>query len=353
MAKKLYSFNDHPEHKERLGEIRDKWIANAMSTKAMTDEDRAICRETVKRLYRAANLEPPPDHRIVFAPSPLSAQFAAGFAAWIWAERKNEAATRAATRAATWDATWDAQNEWYVFGDMPSLARQIGVGLPGLMAANLAYRYWQGGNQWSGYASYLNFFKDVAQLPIDFSKWEPYETLDLHGGPRLLHEKFCIISDRPEVLLVDGQNRPHGEDGPFCRWRDGAALYSWHGTRIPARWIEQRETLDPKEVIAHENVEMRAAGAAIVGWPRMLSVLNARVINDSGSADIGQLIELDLPGLSQPGRFLKALCPRNGLIVEGLPRADDFQLPIETALHAQAWRIGMHPSEYHHPEVRT
>ena len=236
---------------------------------------------------------------------------------------------------------------------MVALAHQLGVGLPGLESARLAYRYWQGGNQWSALASYLNFFKDVAALPIDWAKWESYETLALHSGPRLLHEKFCIISDRPEILLVDEQNRPHCETGPFCKWRDGAALYSWHGTRVPARWIEQRASLDPKEVIAHENVEMRAAGAAIVGWARMLSVLNARVINDSGSPDIGQLIELDLPGLSQPGRFLKAQCPRNGLIVEGLPRVDDFGLPIETALHGQAWRIGLPPSEYRHPEVRT
>ena len=348
--KKLYSFNDHPEHKKRLPEIRDKWIANAMSVAAMTEEDRNICREAVKNLYRAANLEPPPDHRIVFVPSPLTAQFAAGFAAWIWS-RKQGPATNAATSAATEAA--DRLNNWYVFGDMVALAHQLGVGLPGLESARLAYRYWQGGNQWSALASYLNFFKDVAALPIDWAKWESYETLALHSGPRLLHEKFCIISDRPEILLVDEQNRPHCETGPFCKWRDGAALYSWHGTRVPARWIEQRASLDPKEVIAHENVEMRAAGAAIVGWARMLSVLNARVINDSGSPDIGQLIELDLPGLSQPGRFLKAQCPRNGLIVEGLPRVDDFGLPIETALHGQAWRIGLPPSEYRHPEVRT
>ena len=114
-----------------------------------------------------------------------------------------------------------------------------------------------------------------------------------------------------------------------------------------------RSTLDPNEVIKVAEVEQRAAGAAIVGWPRMLAVLKAKVIHDSGSPDVGQLIELKLPGLSSPGRFLKAECPRNGTIVEGVPRHDDAGLPIETALHAQAWRVGLHPSEYRHPEVRT
>lgn len=72
----------------------------------------------------------------------------------------------------------------------------------------------------------------------------------------------------------------------------------------------------------------------------MLPVLKAKVINDSGNGDIGQLIELTLPGLPEPGRFLKAECPRNGIIVEGVPRISDIDgLPIDTALAAQAWRI--------------
>jgi hypothetical protein len=43
----------------------------------MTDADRAACREAVKGLYLAANLTPPPDHRIVFVPSPFVMRFAA------------------------------------------------------------------------------------------------------------------------------------------------------------------------------------------------------------------------------------------------------------------------------------
>jgi hypothetical protein len=71
-------------------------------------------------------------------------------------------------------------------------------------------------------------------------------------------------------------------------------------------------------------------------------------------ADIGQLIELALPGLREGGRFLKAHCPRNGIICEGVPRISDIDgLPIETAIAAQAWRIGDPQSEYAHPPQRT
>ncbi|MBC7169026.1 DUF6745 domain-containing protein, partial [Phenylobacterium sp.] len=213
---------------------------------------------------------------------------------------------------------------------------------------------WHYGNQDSGYDAYLSFFQDIAKLDIDYSGYRHWRTLTEHSGPRIMHPDFCMISDRPEVLTVDDQRRPHSENGPFCRWRDGSALYAWHGTRVPARWIEQRDSLDPQEVIRAENVEERAAGAAMIGWPKMLGVLDAKVIDDSGSPDIGQLIELRLPGLSEPGRFLKAECPRNGTIVEGVPRISDIDgLPIETALHAQAWRIGDPLSEYQHPPART
>jgi hypothetical protein len=236
---------------------------------------------------------------------------------------------------------------------MRRLAHELGLGDFGLQCAAKAHGMWAGGNQWSGYDAYLSFFQDVAKLPLDYSRYRHWRTLAERSGPRIVHPDFCMISDRPERLLVDSANRPHCENGPFCRWRDGSELYSWHGTRVPARWIMERDTLDPAEVIRHENVEMRAAGAAIVGWARMLSVLKSKVIDDSGSDDIGQLIELTLPGLRGPGRFLKMSCPRNGCCVEGVPRIDDYGEPIETAFHAQAWRVGDRLSEYQHPKRRT
>src|SRR3990167_7302914 len=95
-------------HRAQLKPWVDKWIANAMSTKPMDDTDRAVTREAMKGLYRAAELEPPPDHRIVFVSSPFVLRFSAGFASAIWWLRKKNAATRLATDAATRLATDDA-----------------------------------------------------------------------------------------------------------------------------------------------------------------------------------------------------------------------------------------------------
>jgi hypothetical protein len=137
-------------------------------------------------------------------------------------------------------------------------------------------------------------------------------------------------------------------------YRDGWELYHWHGVSVPKEWILNRSTLTASEVLKVENTEQRAAGAEIIGWGKIEKELGAKVINDSGSEDIGLLVEMTLPGLSEPERFLKAWCPRNGWIYEGVPKVSEIDnLPIDTALKAQCWRIGDRQDEYVHPSART
>jgi hypothetical protein len=208
---------------------------------------------------------------------------------------------------------------------------------------------------WAGYCSYLAAFRDVLGLQLpEYEKYKYWETAAIEGGFRVMHEKFCIVSDFPEFIKTDEENQPHCEDGPSHRWRDGWELYHWHGIRVPAHWITHKDTLDPVEVIRCEDVEQRAAGASIIGWPRMIKHLDRKIIDGDPDTDIGALVELTLPGLPEPGRFLQAVCPRNGSIVEGVPRTSDIDgLPIETAMAAQAWRDALPASEYEHPTIRT
>ena len=220
---------------------------------------------------------------------------------------------------------------------------------------NLSWSFW-GQHELGWIAHYLWPHQSLRQMHSenDFALLWCWFEIAASAGWWQPFENDVLICERPASLFIDDRGRLHCETGPALLCRDGFPIYAWHGARVPAHWIESRETLDATEVIKSTNVEQRAAGAAIVGWPKMLSVLQSRVIDDSGSDDIGQLIELTLPGLAEPGRFLKAKCPRNGLIVEGVPRTSDIDnLPIETALAAQAWRIGDPQSEYQHPARRT
>jgi hypothetical protein len=179
--------------------------------------------------------------------------------------------------------------------------------------------------------------------------WE----LSKSAGWCLPYRNVCFVSERHKICKLEN-GRIHSETGPAIRYPDGFEIHAWHGVRLPKEWVENRETIDPAEILKCENVEQRAAGAAMIGWNRMVKVLKRKVIDGDPDSDMGALIELTLPGLREPGRFLQAKCPRNGTIVEGIPRVSDIDnLPIETAIAAQAWRIGDPQSEYTHPPVRT
>lgn len=72
-----------------------------------------------------------------------------------------------------------------------------------------------------------------------------------------MHQEFCMISDRPSILTIDDKNRPHNATGPFCQWRDGSALFCWHGVRIPAKYYIRPHTA--QEILAEPNAEVRRA----------------------------------------------------------------------------------------------
>jgi hypothetical protein len=184
-------------------------------------------------------------------------------------------------------------SRWYVVPeDARRIAEQLGVGDLGLHCAVSAYNLWQGGNQWSSFDSFLSFFRHVAGLPLDYTAWDPWECLSLHSGPRIVHQEFCLISDRPEVLLVDDDHHPHCETGPFCRWRDGSALYAIHGVRVPAWLVETpAERLDPRQLLTIDNAEVRRCFVTKVGIERVCHALKALEVDQDGSYT---LLMLDL-----------------------------------------------------------
>ena len=71
-----------PEHRARMADWAAWWTAHALRTDSMTEDDRDAMRVAIAGLYAAAGLPPPT--AIVFAPGPVSAARAAGYAAGIW-----------------------------------------------------------------------------------------------------------------------------------------------------------------------------------------------------------------------------------------------------------------------------
>lgn len=182
---------------------------------------------------------------------------------------------------------------------------------------------------------------DWYEIALSAGWWEPYENT-------------VIICERPELLRLNDTGQLHCEDGPALLCRDGFPVHAWNGTRVPSEWIEDRDNLDPLTVLKTENVEQRAAGCAIVGWEKMLDHLDHRIVDSDPDPDHGDLVEVHIPGLDEPGLYLKALCPRNSYICEGVPNVSEIDgRPIKTVRAAQAWRIGMREDEFSFPVRRT
>jgi hypothetical protein len=127
------------------------------------------------------------------------------------------------------------------------------------------------------------------------------------------------------------------------QYRDGWALYYWHGTSIPEKWITNGPEIT--DALTHENLEERRCAAEIIGWARVLKELNPRIINTHDDPQIGQLIEVDIPDIGRE-KFLRVAC--------GTAREFALAVPPEmkTAHEANAWTWARTPETYN-PEVRT
>ena len=254
------------------------------------------------------------------------------------------AATRAATMGATMDATRDAAEDATRAATLAATMDATRAATwPGYVALLVRCceqwrRLWHGGSTWSYAASYYDAFRRMG-LDIDWSRWTPYADLCRSAGPTMMHRRFAIICDRPDILRQDAEHRPHSEVGPAIRWRTGRSLYYWHGTQVPAAWIEDRASLSAQVALTHPQIEQRRAAAEILGWDRILAELSPTVIDRDPDPTIGALLSVDLP--DAPGsRFLRVQCGTGRTFV--LPVPDE----MTTARRAQAWTWG--EDEYTH-----
>ena len=301
-----------------IPEYRDKWLKIGLSTEPL-DFERA--KSAATKCYQIAGLEPP--KLWIRMRSPIEAAVAATIL-------KNGAQVRDQVGAQVWAQVW----------------AQVRAQVRDQVGDQVGDQVWDqvyGAHD----ASWLGFYDFFAVCGIDVAKLHGLIELAQCCGWWAPYKNVCILQDRPSKIQFDGEKRLHCESGPAIEYRDGFAVYAWHGTRIPKEWIESRETIDAHKLLTHENIEQRRAGCEILGWGRILEALNPTVIDTDADPEIGQLLQVDLPD-SGPERFLKVKC--------GTGR--DFVLPVPpdspSALWANAWTYGLEDTEnFFEKELRT
>jgi len=326
-----------PEHEAQLKPWAEKWIANALQTRTepLSFEEIERIKDAVEHMYKAANLTPPPRSRIVIAPSPFVARFAAGAASWIWHCRKSATyeATSNAIRNATDEATEDATD-----GFVKACYALAGKG--GLECAKKAYKLYQGGNMWSAWDSFLSFFKEVVQLDIDYSKYEGWLYLARHTGFRYVHKEFCIVSELPIKLTVNERNQGHCDGDHYIKWRDGTGIYMLDGVRVPEYLaVTPSEQLDIQWYLKQDNADIKAQFIKKYGIERMLEMgkLVDRLDNDPNECVQKSQYELwDMAKIMPAGQYAPYLKMTNQ--TTGVFHVEGVHPDCRTVIDALEWR---------------
>jgi hypothetical protein len=216
--------------------------------------------------------------------------------------------------------------------------------------ASFEYPHFYGQHD-AGWLSFYDFFHThfgIGDQILGLSE------LAKQAGWVYFYEDLVIICQKPtKVTMRNG--RTHNEKGPAIEYADGLKVYSFNGTVIPEKWVMERDTIDPSEIMACTDTDQRAAGIAMFGYDRMKKHLDYKILQGNPDTDIGALIELTIPGLKTKGHFLEAVCPRNGPVFLGVPHQNPFDenRPITNAVAAQAFLAGLPESAYQHPPIRT
>ena len=365
-----------PEHRAQLKPWADKWIANAFNTTKMDAAEVLQSKEHVIQLYKAANLKPPSIERVTFVSSTMIGAIVWGISSGVtWLRNKPERHKELFGAELSKDEMQHAKvlavehcckimfgEERLLQVNEAHLALSEVLGVPEAESKEVhkdvvkfligCVSRWSAGynagKDWSGWPAFLSFFRHVVKLPLDYEAWAPYEELS-KVGPRFMHEEFAVLCDRQAEIHTDPENLPHNEFGAAIVWRCGTKAYYWHGTSIPADWIEKKSELKAATILQDENMERRRAGCELVGWPAILQELKAVSLNKHEDPEIGELVKVDLPD-SPNELFLRVLEGHSGReFAYSIPR----DLGIETAQQAQNWVWSMPEGQDYAPAVRA
>jgi hypothetical protein len=236
---------------------------------------------------------------------------------------------------------------------------------------------------WAAWASFLQAARDVLGLQLpQHAKYQAWEDCAMHGGFRVLHEEFCMVSDFPVQIHKDAQNRPHNDHGPSHEWREGWKLYHIHGRRVEGWIVEHPERITVAHIEQEQNAELRRILIERYGTARYLldsgarqiqrddfgvlyrkeltddePIVMVRVLNSTPEPD-GHLTRTQAEAAF--GEFAVAsrleTMRKIGVAVDSEPRFKDYFLRVppdmRTAHQAIAWSFGRNPKQYA-PSIET
>ena len=305
---------------------RAEWLNAALCT---DPADRTTTERILSGFYRRLGKAPP---KFIWFDGPLSASVLGPIVMALLVQQKG-----------TVDQLRDQL--WGQLGDQ--LRGQLGGQLWDL--ASRAYGLAWAGGEWSSWIAHSVICRDLVGVRYTQEQstlLDEWARLSRASGWWFPSESYCFCAERHKTIRFDDARRLHCPDGPAVECRDGFKVFAWHGTRVPAAWIENPKEVDVGLALTWDNIEQRRALAEILGWGRVLEKLSPIVIDKDPDPQIGTLLQVDLPD-APAERFLRARCGTGREFVIPVPKQ------YQTALEANAATYNVPPQLLRRIEVRT
>jgi len=309
---------------EQVEYIRSKWLAIGTNTEPA---NRAKAEEGIKEAYAAAGMAVP--EVFFWYDSPLQAAMAI-------------------TKA-------------YSLDNIIESAKRMGVEkyqremLTGVDVSGISENWWHAslyGQHWAGWLAHcealemqgdtdgMDVIHGVMKAAENLGWWWAFTEVDESGKDSTTVGSLVFATDRQSEIHFDTEDRLHSGTGPALAWRDGHALYAWHGLKVPKEAVTGEWSTD--DILRQSNTEVRRAAIEIRGWDRFIEEADLNIaagpVDDPGNP--GQTLTLyDIPRqiYGEPVRVL--LCANGTIEKDGSRRRFGLTVPAEISdpVEAAAW----------------
>jgi hypothetical protein len=182
---------------------------------------------------------------------------------------------------------------------------QVRSQVENLRLLNFIYPYCAGQFD-SGYFSWVDFMQDIGVT--DIPKVVKYYSDTSKVGLIYPLENCVIVCQKPSIIKKNS-NGLHCEDGPALVYNDGGVSewYYLNGVRMTKEQVmTPAEKLQPKEILAETNVEVRRELIRKMGIELLLNYLPHKVLDKKGNYE---LLNVELSDECKSARYLKMQNP--------------------------------------------
>lgn len=160
---------------------------------------------------------------------------------------------------------------------------------------------------WNFHAGRFDFCISVLNCYYPEKEWLIFQSLVKNCGWIFPFENICIVSERPQTLLFDRENRFHAEGKPAIEFADGYSIYAHHGTTLPFIYGKHHpKEWQPSWLLRERNAELRKILIQEIGYSRIIEELQAIELD---SYQEYTLLKINSDIDIEPIYLLKMICP--------------------------------------------